>query len=54
MFISFTSISLTNLIVGTLGDVVGLVNTYTISSALAFFAIPFILILRKRIDKTQV
>jgi FSR family fosmidomycin resistance protein-like MFS transporter len=48
MFISFVSTSITNLFVGVLSDFIGLVDTYKISSLLAFFAIPFVLILRKK------
>ncbi|MCB2194262.1 MAG: MFS transporter [Bacteroidetes bacterium] len=48
MFISFVSTSITNLFVGVLSDFIGLIDTYKISSVLAFFAIPFVLILRKK------
>jgi FSR family fosmidomycin resistance protein-like MFS transporter len=48
MFISFVSTSITNLFVGILSDYIGLIETYKISSILAFLAIPFVLILRKR------
>ncbi len=48
MFISFLSTSVTNLVVGVLSDFIGLIDTYKISSGLAFLAIPFVLILRKR------
>lgn len=48
MFISFVSSSITNIVVGVLGDWIGLLDTYKISSMLAFFAIPFVLILRKK------
>jgi MFS transporter, FSR family, fosmidomycin resistance protein len=48
MFISFVSTSITNLFVGVLSDYIGLIHTYKISSYLAFLAIPFALILRKR------
>jgi len=48
MFISFISSSVSNLFVGILSDYIGLVKTYEVSSILAFFAIPFVLILRKR------
>ncbi len=48
MFISFVSSSVTNIVVGVLGDWIGLLDTYKISSLLAFFAIPFVLILRKK------
>ncbi len=49
MFISFVSASLTNLVVGIISDFIGLIDTYKISSGLAFFAIPFVLILKKNI-----
>jgi FSR family fosmidomycin resistance protein-like MFS transporter len=48
MFISFVSSSVTNLFVGILSDYIGLIETYKVSSILAFLAIPFVLILRKR------
>ncbi len=48
MFISFVSTSVTNLAVGVLSDFIGLIDTYKVSSGLAFLAIPFVLILRKR------
>lgn len=48
MFISFVSTSITNLFVGVLSDFIGLIDTYKISSLLAFLAIPFVLILRKK------
>ena len=48
MFISFVSSSVTNLVVGILSDFIGLIDTYKVSSMLAFLAIPFVLILRKR------
>jgi FSR family fosmidomycin resistance protein-like MFS transporter len=48
MFISFVSTSITNLFVGILSDYIGLIETYKISSILAFLAIPFVLILRKK------
>jgi FSR family fosmidomycin resistance protein-like MFS transporter len=48
MFISFVSTSITNLAVGILSDFIGLIDTYKVSSGLAFLAIPFVLILRKR------
>ena len=48
MFISFVSSSITNIFVGVLGDWIGLIDTYKIASMLAFLAIPFVLILRKR------
>ena len=48
MFISFVSTSITNLFVGILSDFIGLIDTYKIASILAFFAIPFVLILRKK------
>jgi FSR family fosmidomycin resistance protein-like MFS transporter len=48
MFISFVSSSITNLFVGILSDFIGLIDTYKVSSMLAFLAIPFVLILRKQ------
>ena len=53
MFISFVSTSITNLFVGILSDFIGLIDTYKISSVLAFLAIPFVLILRKRYQKPR-
>jgi MFS transporter, FSR family, fosmidomycin resistance protein len=51
MFISFVSASVTNLFVGILSDYIGLVATYKVASILAFLAIPFVLILRKKYKK---
>jgi len=48
MFISFVSSSATNLFVGVLSDYIGLIATYKVASVLAFLAIPFVLVLRKR------
>jgi len=48
MFISYVSSSATSLFVGILSDYIGLIETYKVSSYLAFLAIPFVLILRKR------
>lgn len=48
MFISFVSSSVTNLFVGILSDYIGLIDTYKVSSVLAFLAIPFVLVLKKR------
>lgn len=48
MFISFVSSSFTALFVGILSDYIGLIATYKISSMLAFIAIPFVLILKKK------
>lgn len=48
MFISFVSTSITNLFVGILSDYIGLIDTYKVSSILAFLAIPFVLILRRK------
>lgn len=48
MFISFLSTSVTNLFVGILSDYIGLIDTYKVSSILAFLAIPFVLILRRK------
>ncbi|MDA3952883.1 MAG: MFS transporter [Bacteroidales bacterium] len=50
MFISFISSSFTALFIGILSDYIGLVATYKVASVLAFFAIPFVLILRKKFD----
>ncbi len=47
MFISFVSASFTALFVGVMSDWVGLINTYKISAAIAFLAIPVVFILRK-------
>lgn len=52
MFISFISTSVTSLFIGILSDYIGLIDTYKISSLLAFLAIPFVLILRRKF-KTQ-
>lgn len=52
MFISFISTSVTSLFIGILSDYIGLIDTYKISSILAFLAIPFVLILRRKF-KTQ-
>ncbi|MBU8892319.1 MAG: MFS transporter [Bacteroidales bacterium] len=51
MFISFISSSATALFVGVLSDFIGLVETYKVASALAFLAIPFVLILKRKFDK---
>jgi len=51
MFISFVSSSITNLVVGILSDFIGLIDTYKISSILAFLAIPFVLMLRRKYSK---
>jgi len=51
MFISFVSSSITNLVVGILSDFIGLVDTYKVSSILAFLAIPFVLMLRRKYSK---
>jgi FSR family fosmidomycin resistance protein-like MFS transporter len=48
MFISFVSTSVTSFFIGVLSDFIGLVDTYKVASLLAFLAIPFVLILRKR------
>ncbi|MFO7828524.1 MAG: MFS transporter [Bacteroidales bacterium] len=48
MFISFVSTSLTSFFVGVLSDFIGLIDTYKTASMLAFLAIPFVLLLRKR------
>ncbi len=48
MFISFVSTSVTAFFIGVLSDFIGLVDTYKVASLLAFLAIPFVLILRKR------
>ena len=51
MFISFVSSSFTALFVGILSDYIGLIATYKVASILAFFAIPFVLILKKKFKK---
>ncbi len=51
MFISFVSSSATNLFVGVLSDYIGLIETYKVASILAFLAIPFVLVLRKKYKK---
>ena len=53
MFISFISTSATNLFIGILSDYIGLIDTYKIASMLAFLAIPFVLILRKKNSPTM-
>ena len=47
MFISFVSTSITSFAVGVISDFIGLVDTYKISSLLAFIAIPFVLLLKR-------
>ena len=51
MFISFVSSSATALFIGILSDYIGLVTTYKVASLLAFLAIPFVLILKRKFDK---
>ena len=51
MFISFVSSSVTALFVGILSDFIGLVDTYKVASLLAFLAIPFVLILKRKFKK---
>ena len=51
MFISFVSSAFTNLVVGIISDFIGLIDTYKLSSMLAFLAIPFVLVLKKRYQK---
>jgi len=51
MFISFISSSVTALFVGILSDYIGLIDTYKVASLLAFLAIPFVLILKRKFDK---
>ena len=51
MFISFISTSITALFVGILSDFIGLVETYKVASLLAFLAIPFVLILKRKFNK---
>ena len=51
MFISFVSSSATALFIGILSDFIGLIATYKIASLLAFLAIPFVLILKRKFDK---
>lgn len=53
MFISFVSTSVTNLFVGVLSDFIGLIDTYKVSSMLAFLAIPFVLILRRKYNQNS-
>ncbi len=50
MFISFVSTSVTSFLIGLLSDFIGLIDTYKIASMLAFLAIPFVLILKKRFN----
>jgi FSR family fosmidomycin resistance protein-like MFS transporter len=54
MFISFVSSSFTALFVGILSDYIGLIATYKVASILAFFAIPFILILGRKYKKSAI
>lgn len=51
MFISFISTSITALFIGILSDFIGLVETYKVASLLAFLAIPFVLILKRKFNK---
>ena len=53
MFISFVSSSVTALFVGILSDYIGLVATYKVSSILAFLAIPFVLVLKRKFNKNK-
>ena len=48
MTITFVSASVSTLLVGMMGDWVGLINTYKIAAFLAFLAIPFVLVLFRR------
>jgi FSR family fosmidomycin resistance protein-like MFS transporter len=50
MFLSFVSASLTALLVGVLSDLIGLINTYKISAAIAFLAIPMVFVLKKHVS----
>jgi FSR family fosmidomycin resistance protein-like MFS transporter len=51
MTIVFVSGSITALAVGGMADWLGLVNTYKVAALLAFLAIPFVLVLAKRIKR---
>ena len=46
MFLSFVSASFTALFVGVMSDWIGLINTYKISAAIAFLAIPVVFMLK--------
>jgi FSR family fosmidomycin resistance protein-like MFS transporter len=48
MTIVFVSGSISALVVGGMGDWIGLVNTYQVSAMLAFLAIPFVVVLSRR------
>ncbi|MDX9697366.1 MAG: MFS transporter, partial [Bacteroidales bacterium] len=54
MFLSFVSASLTALLVGVLSDLVGLVNTYKISAAIAFLSIPMVFVLKKQVRSKRI
>jgi len=47
MFLSFVSASFSALFVGMMSDWLGLINTYKISAAIAFLAIPVVFILKR-------
>jgi FSR family fosmidomycin resistance protein-like MFS transporter len=53
MTITFLSDSLTALMIGLMGDWVGLISTYKISAFLAFLAIPFVLLLTFKVEKKK-
>jgi len=53
MFLSFVSASFTALFVGVMSDWIGLINTYKISAAIAFLAIPIVFILRKQFKSLE-
>ncbi|HAN19902.1 MAG: hypothetical protein A2X13_11215 [Bacteroidetes bacterium GWC2_33_15] len=49
MFLSFVSTSVTSLLVGVMSDFIGLIDTYKIAAAIAFLAIPVVLILKRKL-----
>ncbi|OFX88376.1 MAG: hypothetical protein A2W99_07850 [Bacteroidetes bacterium GWF2_33_16] len=53
MFLSFVSASFTALFVGIMSDWVGLINTYKISAAIAFLAIPVVFILKRSFNSPK-
>ncbi len=53
MTITFISDSVTGLLIGVMGDWVGLVNTFKISAGLSLLAIPFVLMLRSQIERKK-
>jgi len=48
MFINFISASITALLIGKMGDWIGLIETYKVSAFIALTAIPFVIVLYKR------